>query len=244
MNTQYSGFAGLYDIFMSGTDYTGWVNYIEEIFARFNKKPVLMLDLGCGTGKATRLFSEKGYDMIGLDNSPEMLAAAKAKDPENLYILQDIRSFELYGTVDAVISLCDVFNYLLTAHDLSKAFRLVKNYLNPGGLFIFDMNTEYKYSKVLAGRTFARETNKAAFIWNNRYYPKQRINEYRLTFFNKRSGGLYERFCERHLQRAYSPLFVRKMLECAGLKVLDVFGNKTFSKPRTAEKRIFFVAQS
>ena len=243
MDSPYSGFAALYDRLMAGTDYIGWVDYIQEIFVKFNAAPKLILDLGCGTGSATRLLAERGYDVIGLDNSADMLAAAKAKDADNLYILQDIRSFELYGTVDAIISLCDVFNYLLTKRDLASAFGLVKNYLNPGGLFIFDLNTPYKYRKILGNRTFTNQTKQASLIWDNRYYPNERINEYRLTFFEKQENGLYRRFRERHLQRAHSPAAVRGLLEKAGLDVIGVYGEKTFSLPKTGEQRIFFVAR-
>ncbi|MCL2702254.1 MAG: class I SAM-dependent methyltransferase [Defluviitaleaceae bacterium] len=243
MNGPYGGFAALYDEFMAGTDYTGWADYIEKIFVRFDASPKLLLDLGCGTGSATRLFSARGYDMIGLDSSAEMLSIAKGKDPDNLYILQDMRSFELYGTVDAIISTCDVLNYLLTPRDLYRVFRLAANYLNPGGLFIFDMNTRYKYRRVLGNRTFARQTNKAAFIWNNRYYPKQCINEYRLTFFRKQENGLFARFRERHTQRAYPPGTICGLLKAAGLNCLAVYGEKTFAPPKSDTERVFYVAQ-
>ena len=243
MNNQYGGFAKLYDQFMAGTDYKGWVSYIQDIFAKYNTSPKLLLDLGCGTGTATRLFAEKGYDVIGLDNSAEMLSAAKEKDPQGLYIQQDIRSFELYGTVDAVVSLCDVFNYLLTPRDLLRSFKLINNYLNPNGLLIFDINTPHKYKNVLGNRNFARQTKQAAFIWDNRYYPKERINEYRLTFFEKQENGLFKRFRERHLQRAHEPTTINKLLNVSGLTTLGIFGEKTFSPPNPNEQRIFIVAK-
>jgi SAM-dependent methyltransferase len=243
MSVQYGGFAALYDDFMAERDINGWVDYIEKIFSWFNVQPKLILDLGCGTGSAARLLAARGYDVIGLDSSAEMLSIAKAKSPDILYIKQDIRSFELYGTVDAVISLCDVMNYLLTPRDLSRAFRLVANYLNPGGLFVFDMNTVYKYRRVLGSRVFARQTKQASFIWDNRYYPRERVNEYRLTFFQKRDDGLYERFRERHLQRAYQTETICRLLEDAGLTVLGLFGEKTFDAPETDTERVFFVAR-
>jgi SAM-dependent methyltransferase len=243
MGSQYGAFAKLYDLFMAGTDYVGWVDYIQRIFEKNGVQPELLLDLGCGTGKAARMLAEKGYDVIGVDNSAEMLSIAKGLDPESLYIMQDIRSLELYGTVGAVISLCDVMNYLLTPRELFRVFSLVYNYLDPGGLFVFDINSLYKYRKVLRNGTFTRQTGDAAFIWENRYYAGERVNEYRLTFFEKQDGGLYRRFRERHLQRAYSVKLLRRLLERAGLTVSGVYGEKTFSPPKPDEQRIFFVAR-
>ncbi len=166
-----------------------------------------MLDLGCGTGNVTRLLAEAGYDMIGVDNSGEMLQIAMDKvqgaGGKILYLLQDMREFELYGTVGAVVSICDSMNYLLEYEDLTQVFRLVNNYLDPGGVFIFDMNTEYKYKELLGERTFAEDREESSFIWNNFYDEGEGINEYDLILFI-REGELYRKFEETHYQRAYS----------------------------------------
>ena len=244
MSGAYGRFASLYDEFMADVDYDGWVEYIAEIFARFGAKPKLILDLGCGTGNVSRRLFARGYDIIGLDSSSEMLSIAKSKDPDTLYIRQDIRAFELYGTVDAVLSLCDVMNYILTKSDLLKVFSLVKNYLNPGGLFIFDISTPYKYRHLLGDQVFAMQTSRAHLIWDNRYYPRERVNEYRLTFFKKREDGLYERFQERHLQRAHSLKTILRLLRTAGLTPLGVYDEKTFDQPGAKAERAFFVARN
>jgi len=243
VNESYGGFAELYDEFMADVDYDGWCEYIGRIFARFGAAPELVLDLGCGTGNVSRRLKGMGLDVIGIDKSADMLAVAKAKDPDILYIQQDIRAFELYGTVDACVSLCDVLNYCLTKSDLMRVFKLVHNYLNPGGLFIFDINTAYKYRRVLGNRLIARQNKRAAIIWDNRYYPKNRINEYRLTFFKKRDNGMFARFFERHLQRAHPPPLIHRLLKSTGFTVLGVYDEKTFRHPRARAQRVFFVAR-
>lgn len=238
----YRGFAGPYDLFMS-VDYTGLVRYIRRLFRRFNASPDLLLDLGCGTGSAAVLFKALGYDVIGVDASPDMLAAAKAKDGKILFLNQDIRAFELYGTVDAAVSLCDVLNYIPNKTGLRKVFSLVRNYLNPGGLFIFDVNTVYKYKHILGDNSFSRVFTNGAYIWDNRYYEKERVNEYRLTCFTKRPDGCYDRFRELHRQRAYSLKTIADCLSESALKLLAVYGDRTFHKPASDAERVFFVAE-
>ena len=197
----YKSFALVYDLFMQEVPYEEWVKYIEKIWERFNCSPELMAELGCGTGNLTTLFAKKGIDMIGIDNSPDMLTIAKEKALSEhldiLYLLQDMREFELYGTVDCIISLCDSLNYILDEEDLLQTFKWVNNYLNPGGLFIFDMNTEYKYKYILGDNIFADSYDEAAFIWNNFYDEDKALNEYHLTLFIRQEDtNLYERYEE------------------------------------------------
>lgn len=172
-----------------------------------------MLDLGCGTGSLTELMARSGYDMIGIDNSGEMLQIAmnkrNASGLDILYLLQDMRGFELYGTVRAVISICDSMNYMMEYEELVEVFRLVNNYLDPKGVFIFDLNTEYKYREMLADNTFAEDREESSFIWNNFYDEEDKVNEYDLTLFVK-EGELYRKFEETHYQRAYSLDEVRR----------------------------------
>ena len=144
----YTGFAAVYDTFMDDVPYEEWSQYVRSLLTEYGVKDGLVLDLGCGTGSMTELLSAAGYDMIGVDNSEEMLELACGKREKSgrdiLYLCQDMREFELYGTVAAVVSICDCMNYILDLEDLVTVFRLVNNYLDPGGIFIFDMNTEYK----------------------------------------------------------------------------------------------------
>lgn len=239
----YGGFAALYDIFMAEHDYDGWTEHVCEIFKRFGASPNLLLELGCGTGGITSRLQKKGFDMIGLDVSSDMLSVAKQKNSDILYINGDMASFELYGTVDAALCLLDGVNYLTSPARLLSCFRLVKNYLNPFGLFIFDINTRYKYAEVLAQNTFSAIYDEAAYIWDNYYYEKKKLNEYRITFFAKKNGGMYERFEETHYQRAYSAGLIKKLLGEAGFETAGVFHGLSFRKPEKESQRIFFVAR-
>src|SRR5699024_6278043 len=148
-------------------------------------KDGLVLELGCGTGSLTTRLAKAGYDMIGVDNSPAMLQEAMEKKEEQsldiLYLMQDMREFELYGTVKAVVSICDSMNYITEEEDLLEVFRLVNNYLDPGGLFLFDLNTIYKYEKILGDTTIAEHRADASCIWDNYYDPEEQIHEYDLA---------------------------------------------------------------
>lgn len=148
----YESFASVYDLFMDDVDYDGWVKYIEEIWKKFNVNPELICELGCGTGNITLRLAEKGYDIIGVDLSADMLSEARKKAAEKgldvLFLLQDMREFELYGTVNSILCLCDSLNYITEDEDIQEVFDLVNNYLHPGGVFIFDLNTEYKFREI------------------------------------------------------------------------------------------------
>ena len=204
----YTSFAKVYDLFMDNVPYEEWAAYVKGILEEFGVKDGLVLDLGCGTGSLTECLARAGYDMIGADSSEDMLEIAMEKKERSgldiLYLLQDMREFELYGTVRAVVSICDSMNYILEYGDLVQVFRLVNNYLDPGGVFIFDMNTEYKYEQLLGDQTFAEDREDGSFIWYNAYDPQEKINEYDLTLF-EREGELFRRLKETHYQRAYSP---------------------------------------
>ena len=141
----YTSFASVYDTFMDNVPYGEWGRYIQGMLCKYGVKDGIVLDLGCGTGTMTEILAGYGYDMIGVDNSCDMLEIAEEKKEKSghdiLYLMQDMREFELYGTVRAVVSVCDSVNYILEEEDLLEVFSLVNNYLDPGGMFIFDMNT-------------------------------------------------------------------------------------------------------
>ena len=186
----YSSFAEVYDTFMDNVPYEEWAEYLAAILREYGIEDGLVLDLGCGTGSMTKKMAAKGYDMIGVDNSGEMLEIAMEKKEKSgwdiLYLMQDMREFELYGTVRGVISACDSVNYITDEKELEQVFRLVNNYLDPKGIFIFDFNTEYKYREVLGNQTIAEDRDDCSFIWENYYYEDQQMNEYELTLFIKK----------------------------------------------------------
>ena len=183
----YTSFAYVYDTFMDNVPYGEWARHIREKLCEHGVTDGIVLDLGCGTGTMTERLAGYGYDMIGVDNSEEMLELAMEKKTEsgydNIYMLQDMRGFELYGTVRAVVSVCDSVNYITEPDELEEVFRLVNNYLDPKGIFLFDFNTVHKYRDVIGDSTIAEDRGVCSFIWDNRYYEKEQINEYDLTLF-------------------------------------------------------------
>lgn len=183
----YTSFAYVYDTFMDNVPYGEWARHIREKLCEHGVTDGIVLDLGCGTGTMTERLAGYGYDMIGVDNSEEMLELAMEKKTESgydiLYLLQNMRGFELYGTVRAVVSVCDSVNYITEPDELEEVFRLVNNYLDPKGIFLFDFNTVHKYRDVIGDSTIAEDRGVCSFIWDNRYYEKEQINEYDLTLF-------------------------------------------------------------
>jgi len=243
----YSDFASVYDIFMDQTPYEEWCEYIEQTLTEYNVPKELVLDLGCGTGVLTRMLSKKGYDMIGVDNSGEMLSIAMENADEDssiLYLMQDMREFELYGTVRAVVSVCDSVNYLLEDEDVIQCFKLVNNYLDPGGILFFDFNTIYKYETVIGDTTIAENREECSFIWENYYNPEDHINEYDLTIFTKlEDEELYSRSIETHLQRGYTLEEMKSFVEAAGLEFIKAVDADSHEEVTDTSERIYIVAK-
>ena len=288
MNDSYTGFAEVYDELMDNVPYEEWAAFVVSVLKEYGVGGVVpedtgelaknlaterntVLDLGCGTGTLTELLARAGFDMIGVDNSEEMLEIAIQKRERSgsdiLYLLQDMREFELYGTVGAVCSVCDSLNYILEDEDMVKVFSLVNNYLYPGGIFVFDFNTVYKYEQVIGDATIAENREDCSFIWENYYDAEKRINEYDLTIFvrefsedgNRQSekrkdeeeshapggdcGEMFKRFTETHYQRGYTHDEMKGVLEAAGLlfvKALDV-DNRGGVRPES--ERIYVIAK-
>lgn len=207
-----------------------------------------ILDLGCGTGTLTELLARKGYNMIGVDNAQEMLQIAMEKRDRSgldiLYLLQDMREFELYGTVGAVISVCDSVNYLLEEEDILQTFRLVHNYLYPGGIFIFDFNTVYKYAAVIGDATIAENREDCSFIWENYYHEEEEVNEYDLTIFvREQDSEIFHRFQETHYQRGYRVEQMHRLVEQAGLQLLETLDADTHGEAGKESERVYIVAR-
>ena len=243
----YSGFASVYDLFMDDIPYAQWADYIEKVLDEHQVPKGLVLDLGCGTGSLSCLLDEKGYDMIGVDLSEEMLGIAKEKAIEEnrdiLYLNQDMREFELYGTVGAIVSVCDSLNYILEEEELLEVFRLVNNYLDPGGIFLFDLNTRYKYEELMGENTIAENRESCSFIWENDYDKEKCINEYNLTIYIEGEDGRYDRWEETHFERFYETEKVIELLEKAGMEFLRVTDEFTDCPPDTDSQRIVFLAR-
>ncbi len=249
----YTDFACVYDQLMDETPYAQWCENIAQALGEYGIRDGLVLELGCGTGSLTELLAARGFDMIGVDTSDEMLNIACEKREKSgrdiLYLNQDMRSFELYGTVRAVVSVCDSLNYLLEDEDLTACFRLVNNYLDPGGIFIFDFNTRYKYETVIGDSVIAENREDCSFIWENYYDADSGINEYDLTIFVKEpeasSSGeeLFSRFQEVHFQRGYTLEEMWSFIERSGLAFVRAFDADTLGAVTGTSERIYCVAQ-
>lgn len=273
----YTDFAKVYDELMDDTPYEAWCDFIVEILGRYGagsepndenlrQERNTILDLGCGTGTLTELLARKGYDMIGVDNAQEMLQIAMEKRERSgldiLYLMQDMRELELYGTVGTVVSVCDSLNYLLTEEDIVQTFERVNNYLYPQGIFIFDFNTVYKYAVVIGDATIAENREDCSFIWENYYHEEEEINEYDLTVFvsdvrnefgedgaaaekacRQAAPERFRRFQEVHYQRGYRLEQMKALLLQAGMEFLEALDADTRGEVTEESERIYVVAR-
>ena len=288
----YESFARVYDLFMDNVPYEEWGSYLTGLLREYGICSGTVAELGCGTGKMTRLLAAAGYDMIGVDNSEEMLeiareaeyeadawSAAEAWDeadetdaleeyaelgepdePEEsdepdepdepdelpnggiLYLLEDMRELELYGSVRAVVSVCDSMNYILEEADLREVFSRVHEYLEEDGVFIFDLNTVYKYRDLL-GETTAENREEGSFIWENYFDEESAVNEYDLTLYIREDGESYRRFEEVHYQRAYDLKTIDRLLADAGMELTAAYDAFTKEPVRDDSERIYVVAR-
>jgi len=242
----YTEFAKVYDLFMDNIPYEEWGAYLKGLLHENGVDDGLVLELGCGTGTMTEILAEAGYDMIGVDQSEEMLEEAARKREESgheiLYLCQDMREFELYGTVRAIVCVCDSMNYILEEEEvLGILTSAARNYLDYGGLFIFDLNTEYKYKEILGEQTIAENREESSFIWENYYDEDSHINEYNLTLFIKEHGDHYRKYEETHYQKSYSLDTIRKLAEMSGLELLHIYDAFTHEEPKVDSERVYVV---
>ena len=274
----HESFARVYDLFMDNVPYEEWSSYLTGLLREYGICGGTVAELGCGTGKMTRLLAAAGYDMIGVDNSEEMLEIAREAEyeadawdesdesdepmdekkpcgPEEpdesdepadrglLYLLEDMRELELYGSVRAVVSVCDSMNYILEEADLREVFSRVHEYLEEDGVFIFDLNTVYKYRDLLGETTIAENREEGSFIWENYFDEESGVNEYDLTLYIREDGESYRRFEEVHYQRAYDLKTIGRLLADAGMELLAAYDAFTKEPVRDDSERIYVVAR-
>ncbi|GHU62604.1 methyltransferase [Clostridia bacterium] len=242
----YVSFAQVYDLFMDNVPYLKWSEYLLKLLDEQGVQEGIVVDLACGTGKITRELAKAGYDMIGIDQSEDMLRIAqeKEKDSSILYLLQDMRSFELYGTVRAVLTICDSLNYLLKKEEWEAVAKLVKLYLDPGGVWIFDFHTP-DYYEALSGEVLAEQREEGSFIWENIYEKESKLHQAELTFFLpiKKEQNLYQKTTEIHSQRAMYLEEVQEILVKAGLIFLEAYSGFEEKKAQGKEERILVICK-
>lgn len=257
----YNAISRVYDRLNAEIDYASWADFVEACFDRFlSARPELVLDLACGTGSMTIELATRGYDMIGVDGSAEMLSEAytRAIDQQGiLFLQQDMREFELYGTVGAVTCCLDSLNYLLSPEDLDRCFACVHNYLDPDGLFLFDMNTPYKFREVYGNNAYVLEdelvwdegldTEERAAVycgWQNTYHPETGICDFDLSLFEELPDGTYRRSDEHQQERCYTLDEIKASLKKANLELLGVWSDYAFSTPTDTTERWYFAARA
>ncbi len=272
----YTDFASVYDTFMDETPYSVWGNFVaglidkygvskpydlnvkravdkseteEDSEAALSEERNLVVELGCGTGSFTQEMAQKGYDMVGIDMSEEMLNIARNKAANEgfdiMYLEQDMRELDLYCTAGTIVSVCDSVNYLLEDSDIVETFKLVNNFLFPKGVFIFDFNTLHKYRDVIGDSTIAENRENCSFIWDNYYHEDEHINEYDLTIFVKcdEEKELFNRFSETHYQRGYTLDEMISFVREAGLEYIAAIDADTHEEPTEDSERIYIVAR-
>jgi len=250
----YSAVYGVYDDINKSVDYPSFADFYEKCFEKYmTEKPSLVLDLACGTGIMTEELDRRGYDMTGIDLSLDMLCVAKdraydgGKQDRILYLCQNMTSFELYGTVDACVCTLDGINYLTEDEDVRKTFACVHNYLIPGGLFIFDVSSKYKFENVYANNSFLYDGEADGYkyfcAWQNMYDRESEMCEFSLTVFSETEKGRYMRADEIQYQRMYRTEYLKKLLSDGGFEMCAVCGGTDGRSPSDTDERIFFVAK-
>lgn len=243
----YSGFAAVYDRLMEDAQYTERADYLIGLFRRFGKMPTLLLDAGCGTGELSVRLAQAGMDVIGADASFEMLSVARekaeAKGLDLLFLCQSLEELDLYGTVDGCVCTLDVLNHLPNRRTLQRALSRISLFLEPGALFLFDVNTVYKHRHVLGNNTFAAETENLFYTWQNHYLPQGDRVQIDLDFFLRREEGTYERLCESFCERTYPAAAWKQMAEQAGFTVLACYDDLTDRPPHPHSQRVVYVCR-
>lgn len=272
----YEVFASVYDELMDNIPYDDWCAYIIEILQKYRVTDGLVCELGCGTGEVTERLADAGYDMIGIDNSYEMLEVANEKKFDTghesiLYLMQDMRKFELFGTVNAIVCVCDSINYLTELSDITHVFRLANNYLEARGIFVCDFKTRHYFKDVVADSTIAEDREDVSFIWDNYYDDEKNINELTLSLFlpeideitecnsdynssdnsdslaegnpKDEETPLYRKYQEFHYQRGLTIDDMKKCVKDSGMELVALYDAFTWEPATDKSERVYVVAR-
>lgn len=244
----YSSFAAVYDELTENVGYEKRAEYFCSLLSDYGLNGGLLLDLACGTGTLSLEFAKKGFSVIGVDISEEMLAEAQNKkyeqgDTDTIFLCQDMRELDLFGTVDCCVCALDSLNHLTDKDDLLKAFRSVSLFMNDGGIFVFDMNTPYKHKSVLAEKCFVYDLDGVYCVWQNSPVGEDLTVDITLDFFTENEDGTYERSGESFAERAYEYEAVKSLLEKADFELLENYGDMTRETPSDDAERTVFIAR-
>lgn len=242
----YGGFATVYDLFMDNIPYDDWFQYVKKLLGQKGVDGGIVVELACGTGEMAKRLCGAGYDVIGVDLSEEMLAVAREKCGDGvLFLHQDIRKLDLYGSAAAMVCVCDGMNYICKEEELQQVFEKAYLFLEEQGVLIFDMKTEYYYKEILGNRTLADNRENASYIWENAYDENEKLNEYLLTIYELADDerDLFVRTDELHRQKAYDVETVCRCLKNQGFESVEVLEAFTEKEPDGNSERIYFIAQ-
>ncbi|MDD4124951.1 MAG: class I SAM-dependent methyltransferase [Eubacteriales bacterium] len=225
--------AGKYDIYNSA-DYDSYASFAQGSFSESRVPVTEVLDLGCGTGELTVRLADMGFSMTAADGSEEMLAVltGKIKGRDIQPICQDMRFLDLYGTVQGCVSSFDCLNYLLTSDDLNRAVAKVGFFMEEGGIFVFDVNTDYAYKSIYANNSYVYEERLSMLVWRNYYNEKTRKCDFYLTSFYEDGRGKYIRNDAVHVQKNHTYKAIKTAVENAGFDIVGIFGG-TDRRPLT-----------
>ena len=238
----YSCFARFYDSLMSDTDYDAIAQRYLLLAEKCGITGGTLADLGCGTGEMCGRFVRRGFDVIGVDISEDMLSRAAAKENGAQYVCQDIARLDLGCEVDIIASSLDCLDHLGGEEEVRKTFERAASSLRKGGAFIFDVNTIYKHREVLGSNAFVFENDEVFCVWQNFYNEEDNSVDISLDFFVNTQGGSYERYCEDFTERAYPLANIEKWLEQAGFEVVGVYDGLTERRADENCERALFLA--
>lgn len=247
-NAQFVTVAPLYDELMFGVPYDDWVSYLHKLWERWEESPHRVLDLACGTGNVSEILSKEGCEVVGVDIAPAMIAEARRKAAEHglpiQYFVQDGAELVLpTKDFDLCVSLFDSLNYILQPERLAMAMQRVYEHLRPGGLFIFDMNSEFALQNRFFDQDNLRTDERLRYDWDSDYLPGSRLCCVRMQFWVRQENGLDRTFEETHWQFAYREEEVRAMLDSAGFREIETYQAYTLRPPHRTSDRLFYVAR-
>lgn len=242
----YTSLAAYYDILTPDVGYDSRAQYCMDLLGENGVKGGILLDLACGTGSMSIPFAQSGFEVIGVDSSPDMLCEAQGKAYEAgqniLFLCQPMESLDLYGTVDCAVCTLDSLNHVTDPAAVREIFKRVSMFLNPGGLFLFDVNTVYKHEKILGNQTFVFDTDEVYCVWQNQYDEETRTVDIDLDFFEP-DGDSYYRSSEQFSERAYTHEELSEWLKAADLEIIGYYGEMTKQPPKDDEQRVIYLAR-
>ena len=243
---EYAKFSQVYDVFMNEELYEKWAVYLKRLFSQYGISPRTVLDLGCGTGRLAKIMHREGYDVIGVDLSEDMLSIARGGSVSGecpMYLHQDITKLDLYGTVGAVYSTFDTINHLTGKEDLEKCFERVSLFTEPEGIFVFDVNTLYKYKNVLDGQAYTFDNKNYYCVWQSEYDDSESLCQFDITFFKYNNNGLYKKYHEIIFERYYPQDYIVRELQKNGFEEMKILDGDTFKKAHKTSQRLIFAAR-